>query len=66
MTDPEKVKTEQAACRAARAALNMALIEVNRGLRDLYDGAPAYAGEVEAVKEAIDTAVRVLSGKPPD
>lgn len=33
-------------------------------LSDLYDSAPGYAGEVEAVEEACDNAINVLSGKP--
>jgi hypothetical protein len=64
MSSPEKVKEEQAACRTAVAILNTTSMDVKRALSVLYDHASGYAGEVEAVKEAIDNAVKVLSGKP--
>lgn len=66
MSSPEKIKETQSACRTARAILNTANIDVNRALNVLYDHAPAYAGEVESVKEAIGTAIKVLNGEPVD
>lgn len=44
--------------------LNRVLARVNAILADLYDSAPAYAGEVESVKEATEIAIKVLSGEP--
>jgi hypothetical protein len=55
---------EQTACRIAVSDLNGVKARVNAILADLYDSAPAWAGEVEAVKEATETAIKVLSGEP--
>lgn len=58
--------TEQAACQAAVHDLRGVQARVRMILRELYDSAPGYAGEVEAVKEATDNAIRVLSGEAPE
>lgn len=50
------------ACRVAVADLRGVQARVNAILADLYDSAPAYAGEVESIKEATETAIKVLSG----
>jgi hypothetical protein len=55
---------EQTACKVAASDLNGVVARVNAILADLYDSAPAYAGEVEAVKEAAQTAIKVLRGEP--
>lgn len=57
---------ENAARRTASTFLVGARARVMAALNDLYDGAPAYAGEVESVKESIDQALRVLNGEPVD
>lgn len=57
---------ETAGRRGATAALRMARRDVKRALDQLYDLAPAYAGEVESVKESIDQAIRVLAGEAPE
>jgi hypothetical protein len=55
---------EQTACRIAVSDLRGVQARLNAILADLYDSAPAWAGEVEAVKEATETAIKVLSGEP--
>lgn len=57
---------EATARRRASTKLIGARAQVTMALSDLYDYAPGYAGEVEAVKEAIDNAMRVLSGLAPE
>lgn len=51
------------ACQVAVADLRGVQARVNAILADLYDSAPAYAGEVESVKEATETAIKVLRGE---
>lgn len=55
---------ERVARKVAVSDLNGVMARVNLILSDLYDSAPAYAGEVESVKEAVETAMKVLSGEP--
>lgn len=55
--------TEKTACEIAVRDLRGIQARVNAVLADLYDSAGAYAGEVESVKEAVDNAIRVLSGE---
>lgn len=57
---------EQTACQIAVQDLRKVEAMVNAILADLYDSAPAYAGEVESVKEAVTIAMRVLRGEPVD
>lgn len=56
------VAKEKAACDLAVQDLRGMQYKVRAILTDLYDSAPGYAGEVEAVKEAIVNAIHVLSG----
>lgn len=55
---------ERTACEVAVKDLIGMRARVMATLTDLYDSAPGYAGEVEAVKEAVDSAIKVLSGEP--
>ena len=54
---------EQTACRVAVSELRGVQARLNAILAHLYDSAPAYAGEVESIKEATETAMKVLSGE---
>jgi hypothetical protein len=36
---------------------------INLALSLLYDNASGYAGEVESVKEAVESAIRILNGE---
>jgi hypothetical protein len=56
--------TEKVALEVSVTELGRIIAECNAILEDLYDSAPAYAGEVEAVKEAAQTAIKVLRGEP--
>jgi hypothetical protein len=56
--------TEKVALEVSVTELGRIIAECNAILADLYDSAPAYAGEVEAVKEAAQTAIKVLRGEP--
>jgi hypothetical protein len=57
---------EQMARRETVRKLRIARRYVADSLPYLYTEAPGYAGEVEAVKEAIENAIKVLSGEAPE
>lgn len=57
---------EQTALSIAVHDLRGVKARVEAILRDLYDSAPAYAGEVESIKEAVESAMNIFQGGAPE
>lgn len=57
---------EKTACEVAVKDLRGVKARLEAILTYMYDSAPGWAGEVEYVKEAADTAMKVLSGEGPE
>lgn len=65
-TTIDPIPDESFGRRMARVHLGVAENQVKKALIALHDHAPGYAGEVESVQEAIQNAMKILSGGSPE